>query len=146
METATHVAGVMDFASGPLATLITSFDVWYATLPRIEIYGSEGSLSVPDPNIFGGPVRVRRAGAEEWSEVPLTHHVPVGRGIGVADLAHAIRHGRAPRASGEMGYHVLDIMHAFEDSSQQGQHIAIESRCERPAPLPLGLLAGMIEA
>jgi predicted dehydrogenase len=145
VEIATHVTGVLDFASGPLATVITSFDVWYATLPHIEIYGSEGTLSVPDPNLFGGPVRLRRMGAAEWSEIPLTHHIPVGRSIGVADMAYAVRHGRAPRASGQLAYHVLDLMHAFEESSQSGEHVRIESRCERPTPLPLGLMQGMLD-
>ncbi len=56
VETPTHVTGLLEFASGPVATIITSFDVWKSNLPRIEIYGSEGTLSVPDPNTFGGPV------------------------------------------------------------------------------------------
>lgn len=145
VETATHVAGVLDFERGPIATVITSFDIWYATLPRIEIYGSAGTLSVPDPNLFGGTVRLRRAGAAAWSEMPLTHPVPPGRGIGVADLAYAVRHQRAPRASSQMAYHVLDLMHAFEEASQAGQHVRVESRCERPAPLPLGLTAGLLD-
>ena len=89
VEVPTHVAGVMDFANGAVGTIITSFDVWAADLPRIEIYGTEGSLSVPDPNSFGGPVRVCRPGATEWSEIPLTHSAENSRGIGVADMAYA---------------------------------------------------------
>ena len=64
---------MLDFANGAVGTIVTSFDVWAANLPRIEIYGTAGSLSVPDPNTFGGPVRIRRAGDKEWREVPLTH-------------------------------------------------------------------------
>jgi len=60
VEIPTHVTGLLDFASGPVATIVTSFDVWAAEVPRIEIYGSEGTLSLPDPNTFAGPVRVRR--------------------------------------------------------------------------------------
>ena len=145
VEVPTHVAGVIDFASGPVGTLVTSFDVWGATLPRIEVYGSEGSLSVPDPNTFGGPVHVLRAGAREWNEVPLTHSADVGRGIGPADMAYAITTGRAHRASGEMAYHVLDIMHAFGEASESGQHVTVQSTCARPAPLPMGLLAGTLD-
>lgn len=145
VTTDTHIAGVLDFASGPIATLITSFDVWHSSVPYIEIYGTEGTLNVPDPNTFGGPVRLRRMGAETWSEIPLTHAVPIGRAIGVADLATAIRSGRPHRASGELGYHVLELMHAFEAASRGGHHIHIESRCERPAPLPLNLLAGYLD-
>jgi predicted dehydrogenase len=145
VEVHTHVAALLDFASGPVATLITSFDVWSANLPRIEIYGSEGSLSVPDPNIFGGVVQVRRADSAEWSEAPLLFDAQVGRGIGVADLAHALRRGRPQRASGELAFHVLDAMQAVEESSAEGRHVLLESTCARPAPLPLNLLRGELD-
>ena len=145
VETATHVAGVMDFASGAVGTIITSFDVWEASLPRIEIYGTEGSLSVPDPNTFGGPVRVMRAGGE-WAEVPLSHiYADNSRGIGVADMAYALRSGRPNRASGQLAYHVLDCMHAFHGASKSGRHVELESTCKRPAPLPLGLRKGVLD-
>ncbi len=140
VNTPTHIAGIMDFANGAIGTIITSFDVWANQLPRIEIYGTEGTLSVPDPNTFGGPVCVRRARASEWSLIPLTHGYTINsRGIGVADMAHALRSGRPHRANGELAYHVLDIMHAFHDASQEGRHIELSSTCNRPAPLPLGL-------
>ena len=137
VETPTHVAGVLDFESGPVATVVTSFDVWSTETPRIEIYGSEGTLSLPDPNAFDGPVRLRRAGADKWEEVPLTHdHTDNVRGIGVAEMAEAMRLGRPHRASGELAYHVLDIMHAIHDASEQGQHIEMSSTCSRPEPMP----------
>ena len=145
VEIPTHVAGVLDFVNGTIATLITSFDVWSHTLPRIEIYGTEGTLCVPDPNTFRGPVKVRRAGAEDWTEMGLTHSDKVGRGIGVADMAYAIRSGRPLRASGELAYHVLDLMHAFHDSSASGEHVKITSTVAQPAPLPLGLMAGLLD-
>lgn len=146
VNTPTHIAGIMDFDNGAIGTIITSFDVWAAELPRIEIYGSHGSLSVPDPNHFGGPVRVRRAGASEWSEVPLTHaNHENSRGLGVADMAYALRTGRPHRANGDLAFHVLDIMHAFQEASDLGSHIEITSGCERPAPLPVGLLPGVLD-
>jgi len=146
VNTPTHVTGLMEFASGAIGTIITSFDVWGHELPRIEIYGSEGTLSCPDPNGFGGPVRIRRAGAKEWSEVPLTHiYTENSRGIGVADMAYALRSGRPHRCSGEMAYHVLDIMHAFLDASREGRHVELQSSCARPAPLPLGLRRGQLD-
>ena len=142
----THVAGVLDFASGAIATIVTSFDVWSAEVPRIEIYGTEGSLSVPDPNTFGGPVRLRRAGAGEWSEVPLSHgYANNSRSIGVADMAYGLKIGRPHRASGELTYHVLEIMHAIHDASRLGKHVELESTCQQPAPLPLGLAAGYLD-
>jgi predicted dehydrogenase len=137
VDVPTHIAGVLDFASGPIATLVMSFDVWAANVPRIEIYGSEGTLSVPDPNTFDGPVRIRRAGDSEWRDVPLTHgNTENSRGIGVADMAEALRSGRPHRASGNLAYHVLEIMHAIHDASTKGQHINLASTCDRPEPLP----------
>lgn len=146
VETPTHLAGTIDFANGAIATMVMSFDVWAANLPCIEIYGTEGSLSVPDPNCFGGPVKVRRAGAENWTEMPLSHgYSTQGRGIGVADMAYAIKSGRAHRACGEQGYHVLDLMHSFTDSSVSGKHVDLESTCNQPAPLPVGLVHGWLD-
>lgn len=146
VEIPTHVAGVLDFADGAVATLITSFDVWTHNLPRIEIYGSEGTLSVPDPNTFGGPVKVKLGGETEWREVALTHSADVARGIGVADMAYGFTYGRPHRASGELAYHVLDLMHSFGDASEQGRHIMVESTCAQPAPLPVGLPEGELDA
>ena len=145
VDVTTHLAGVMDFASGAVGTIIMSFDIWSHTLPRIEIYGSEGTLSVPDPNTFRGPAKVRRAGSDEWLEVPLTYSDDVGRGIGVADMAYAIQSGRQNRVSGALAYHVLDVMLAVDDASHTGQHIQIQSTVERPAPLPLGLMKGQLD-
>jgi predicted dehydrogenase len=120
--------------------------VWHAQLPRIEIYGSEGTLSVPDPNTFGGPVRLRRASDQEWQDMPLTHgYVGKHRGIGAADLACGLRSGRAHRASGELAYHVLDLMHAFHDAAREGRHIQLTSTCQRPAALPTGLREGSLD-
>jgi predicted dehydrogenase len=146
VEVPTHVAGVLDFANGAIATVVTSFDVWSAEVPRIEIYGTAGSLSVPDPNSFGGPVRVRRAGASEWSDIPLTHgYAANSRSLGVADMAYALRTQRAARASGELTFHVLDIMHAIHDASLAGKHITLASTCRQPAPFPLGLMPGKLD-
>jgi predicted dehydrogenase len=147
VNTPTHVAGVMDFASGAVGTIVTSFDVWGSNVPRIEIYGTEGTLSVPDPNTFGGPVRLNRAGTREWEDVPLTHgYAENSRGLGVADMAAAIRSGRPHRASGALAYHVLDLMHAFHDASREGKHIDIALTCDRPAPLPADLATGEVDA
>jgi predicted dehydrogenase len=145
VEIPTHISGVMDFASGAVGTIVTSFDVWSHNLPRIEIYGSEGSISVPDPNTFRGPVLVRRAGQDSWLDMPLTHSAEVGRGIGVADMAYGIRSGRSHRSSGEMAYHVLELMHAFHEASDSGAHVDIQSQVDRPTALPTGLLPGTLD-
>ncbi len=146
VNTPTHIAGVIDFSNGAIGTLVTSFDVWSSNLPNIEIYGTEGTLRVPDPNTFGGPVRIRHEREKEWHDVPLTHgYSEQIRGIGVADMALALRSGRPHRANGAMAYHVVDVMQAFLEASDAGKHIEIASTCTRPAPLPLNLTHGQLD-
>jgi predicted dehydrogenase len=145
VEVPTHVQGLLQFASGAQAAIITSFDVQAHHLPRLEIYGSEGSLAVPDPNGPGGPVALGRV-REEWEPVPLSHgYTATSRGIGVADMAYALRTGRPQRAGGELALHVLDIMHAIHEAAATGRHVDLITTCERPAPLPLGLLHGELD-
>lgn len=147
VSTPTHIAGTLDFACGAIGTIITSFDVWAHSLPCIEIHGTAGAMSVPDPNSFGAgwkgelaPVRVWTSAKPEWVSVPYTHgYAQNSRGVGVADLARAVSTGRKARASGEMAFHVLDIMQACIDSSREGRHIDLASTCVRPASLPVGL-------
>jgi len=135
VEVPTHVAGVLDFASGVIATIITSFDVWSHTLPHIELYGSEGTLSVPDPNTFGGPVKLWRAEMKKWEDISLLPGYSLNsRGLGIADMAEAIQSGRPHRANEKLAYHVLDILHAFHDSSERSVYLHLASSCERPAP------------
>ncbi|MDF2713238.1 MAG: oxidoreductase [Paenibacillus sp.] len=138
VRTPTHIAGVLDFRSGAVGTLITSFDIKGGSdLPRIEIYGSEGTLRVPDPNRFGGPVLLRKPGADEWEEMPLTHdHADNGRGLGLADMVDAISGGTMHRASGELGYHVLEAMHGILEASSTGAHHEMRSDCPNVKPLP----------
>lgn len=139
VTTPTHIAGTLVFAGGPIATLTTSFDVWHSELPRFEVYGSEGSLSLEAPNVFGGAVRVRGAKDESWRALPLVHDRTNGErgwGLALADLAAAQAEGRAHRASSQLAYHVLELMHGFLRSAQEERHVRIESRCERPAALP----------
>ena len=146
VEIPTHVVGVLDFAQGAIATIITTFDVWSAELPRIEIYGTHGTLSVPDPNTFGGPVRLRRAGSTEWQEIPIPfHYTANSRGIGVADMAHALRSGRQHRVNGELAYHVLEIMESIHVASDKGQHQHLASTILRPAPFPLDMTLGVLD-
>jgi predicted dehydrogenase len=137
VNTPTHVAGVMDFESGAVGTLVTSFDVWSEKQSRIDLYGTEGTLSLPDPNTFDGPVWLWRSDEKTWTEIPLTHpYTGNSRGLGLADMARALRSGRQPRASGELGMHALDVIHAFLDSSERGEHVEVDSTFERPEALP----------
>jgi predicted dehydrogenase len=136
VEVPTNIATVADFANGAVATMIMSFDIWQAGLPRMEIYGSEGTLRIPDPNGFGGLVQLWRPDAREWRAMPLANEFTENcRGLGVADMARAIQDRRPHRANGELAYHVLDIMHAAHDGSREGRHIELTSTCERPTPV-----------
>jgi predicted dehydrogenase len=139
VNTPTHVAGVMDFESGAVGTLVTSFDVWSENQSRIDLYGTEGTLSLPDPNTFDGPVWLWRSDEDGWTEIPLTHpYTGNSRGLGLADMAQALRSGRRHRASGELGMHALDVIHAFLASSERGEHVEVGSTFERPEALPSG--------
>jgi predicted dehydrogenase len=138
VETPTYVTATLEFATGLIATLITTFDVVVSDLPHVEIYGSEGTVNLVDPTIFGGRVRVSRGPDEGWREVPLRHRFTrvQDRGIGLAEMAYAMRAGRPHRASADLAYHVLDVMSAIYESAQSGRRVAIASRCDRPAPIP----------
>lgn len=135
VETPTHVAAVLELAAGPVGTLVASFDVWAERSDILEIAGSDASLRLPDPNTFGGPVGL--LGPDRtWTDLPLDSGPSQNsRGLGVADLAGAIRTGRSVRASGDLAYHVLDVMHAVLDSAESGRRIDVASTVERPAPM-----------
>ncbi|MCP8940088.1 Gfo/Idh/MocA family oxidoreductase [Alsobacter sp. SYSU M60028] len=146
VEVATHVAGTLEFESGALVSIAMSFDVPKHRHTPIEIYGTKGSIAVPDPNRFGGEVAVARTGGE-WETMPLTHGYADGnyRSLGVADMAAAIASGRPHRASGALAFHVLEVMEAFQTSSDEGRRVAIQSRVERPAMMRTGIETGQID-
>ncbi len=137
VDTPTHITGLIQFQSGAIGTIVTSFDAFGGTsLPRIEVYGSEGTLIVPDPNMFGGPILLRRRDENHFVDVPVKQgFAHNGRGIGVEDMVNAIREGREHRASGALAYHVLEAMHGFHDASDKGSHYVMQSTCDRPAPV-----------
>jgi len=140
VEIPTHVTGILDFDSGAVGTIVTSFDVkGGSNLPRIEIYGTNGTLSVPDPNTFGGPISIRRAGEQSFTEVPLAYgFTENSRGIGAAEMAYAIKNDRQHRANGDLALHVLETMHAIHQASREEKHVYIEHKCERPKGLTVG--------
>jgi predicted dehydrogenase len=146
VEVATHIAGTMEFVSGAIVSIATSFDVPKHRHTPIELYGTEASLIVPDPNYFGGSIQIALPG-QDWVDRPSGHAYGDGnyRSIGVADMAHAIRTHRPHRASGELALHVLEVMEAFETSSRLGRHVSIETRPERPQMLPTAFSVGALD-
>ncbi|QSL26731.1 Gfo/Idh/MocA family oxidoreductase [Burkholderia multivorans] len=162
VEEPTHVAANLEFVSGAVATLIFSYDVWDSELPRLEIYGSSGTICMNDidpcdgPNVFGGRVllRTRRnyrwkdlprgeVASSEWEDISVEHpfnetsHRENSRGIGLVDMAYAIAERREPRASAEMALHVLEAIHGILHSSKGDSFYRMETTFVRPVPLPL---------
>jgi predicted dehydrogenase len=137
VETPTHIEALLELESGVIGSLMTTFDLWDPEHAAVTVYGSEGSLRLPDPNTFGGPLALLRGGAETWEDVPLDDgYAEDTRGLGVADLARSIRTGEPARASGALGYHALDVMLATLESGPAGRHVEIGSTVAPPARLP----------
>lgn len=168
----TTVNGAILFEGGANIALSFSWDVVAHGRPAIELCGTKGTLQAPDPNQFGGPLRVSH-NSGEWTIIgdaapprrlapdslakavqmlgrgidPLSSK-PAGpetalafgdlRGLGLLDFVSAITERRAPRASGQLATHVLDVLLALQSSAQGEGRIAIRSTIERPAPMPVG--------
>jgi predicted dehydrogenase len=132
----THVTGVLRHESGALSTLVMSFDSVATRAAEIEVHGQAGSLVVPDPNRFDGDVQLHELGGAWRTLPPSAGYRDAGRGYGVADLA-ATPPGAPARTSGDVAYHVLDVMTALLASAGSGAAVTVESTCERPAAVPL---------
>jgi len=141
----THVAGTLVFASGAVVQMSMSFDVaGHKHLP-LEIYGTDGSLNVPDPNHFGGQVELLEKGGE-WTNVPTDHPYWDGnfRSIGLADMAAALVSGRAHRCNGQLALHVLEVMEAFGTSQETGAAVTMTTTVDRPELLSTSLSNGQL--
>jgi len=151
VEVATTVNGVLEFANGANVAITTSWDVWKNTRLPFEIYGTEGSLLVPDPNFFGGEVKLSLADGEweklETDAFPFSApNKPDSKGgmvadyrmVGLIDMAVGLRTGRPHRASGALALHTLEVMEGLQTSSDIGKHVAIRTCPKRPAVVPLG--------
>ena len=161
----------MEFKNGVIATVNMSFDVWFSNLPKLEIYGTEGTLMVPDPNMFGGPVKIIRGDnmvdsieGYDWldavikinnntqmeefvREIPLAYH-NVGynsRGLGVLDMANAMLQGRPHRTNVDLTFHVMEALLGFEKAAEEGRTYIMTSSCEKPSQVPTGLIFGELD-
>ena len=148
VETPTTIHALLSFESGATITLGTSWDVWSHDHNHMELYGELGTLYVPDPNFFGGELRI--TDREEPAATPEAYNHPFGipneeeddgsmranyRAAGLADMAIAISEGREHRCSAELATHVVDVMVSILESGERGEFIDISTRCARPAPL-----------
>jgi predicted dehydrogenase len=147
VKTPTTIHGLLDFASGAQVTLSMSWDVRAHKHQHMELYGTEGTLYVPDPNFFGGEVQVAGATGnakllEGWTH-PFgvsNHETPWGklanyRGVGLADMARAIAEKRDHRCSIERAVHAVEIMASLLKSGETGKFITLKTRGTRPAAL-----------
>ena len=143
----THVTGALGFANGAVVQVGLSFDVAAHKHVPLELYGTEASLIVPDPNFFGGDLEIRKRGRDEaWTPVPVTQPYADGnyRSLGVADMAQGILDNRPHRANGDLALHVLEVMEAFENASREGRTVEITTPVTRPEPLATSLKDGRI--
>jgi predicted dehydrogenase len=129
----TTVSALVEFRRGGSAQVLFSFD---SALRRttLEVTGTLGSLVLPDPNRFDGSAELHLIGADGTTEIPADGH-SASRGTGVLELARALRAGEPERASGELAYHVLDVMLAMDESLTAGHTVEVESSVEVPPPL-----------
>jgi predicted dehydrogenase len=144
VQTPDHIVGTMEFANGCIGTIVTTFATMHAVYDGsqpIVIYGEEGTLRVPDPNQFDGPLHLRRADDADWRPIEPMFPTGYGRSIGAADMAAALRSGGTFRASGDQAMAVLDLIQGFLDSAQSGRAFEPTVAYERPEaidPIALG--------
>jgi predicted dehydrogenase len=139
VQTPDHITGSIEFQQGAVGTIVMSFATRFPQhdgATPINIFGTEGTLLVPDPNYFGGTVKIRRKDHAEFTDLPLVFSHSYERSVGLADMASAIQHKRPARASGDQALAVLDAMLGFLDSSRTGKAYKPVIKYRRPAPLP----------
>jgi hypothetical protein len=142
VEVETHISALLEHASGVTSTIMMSFEVWAARLPRIEVYGTEGTISVPDPNMFSDEVQIYTSSNREWNVAPASAgYKEAGRGFGLADMAIAIDKNQPHRASGDLAFHVLEIMESILKSAKGDQRITMKSTVARPEKVPFSSLS-----
>jgi predicted dehydrogenase len=123
----THAAAILEHESGAIANLTMSFEAWERTMPFIEIYGTEGTLSLPMPHERDDAVKVKLHADEQWTELELPDGEEYVRGVGVVDMARALSTGAPVQASGALGYHVLEVLTAVDSSSADRRFVAIDA-------------------
>lgn len=139
VEVDTHVNAILEHATGVTSTITMSFEVWSTRTPYLEVFGTDGTLAVPDPNRFSDPVEIWTPDTPDWTVArESAGYADAGRGYGLADMAHAIETGRPHRASGELAFHVLEIMHEIIRAGREHRVVALASTVARPELVPLG--------
>ncbi len=143
VETPTNIHALLEFANGATVTLSTSWDVHVHRHGHMELYGTEGSLFLPDPNFFGGEVALGAPGGHIAPHPAWDHPFGVAnqddranyRCAGLADMAAALGEGRPNRCSLELALHAVDVMTSVLKSGETGQFVTLSTICDRPDPL-----------
>jgi predicted dehydrogenase len=126
--------GCLRFESGVATTLMFSFDVWGAGLPRIEIYCTKGTIRLPDPNDFEGEVIYRKAPEDGWKTAdPSSTARQESRGAGLQEMARALSRGRKPAMDSEFALHAIDVLDLLRQCTPEGTIARTRSTCHRPA-------------
>jgi predicted dehydrogenase len=147
VKTPTNIHALLEFHSGATINLSTSWDVWHHKRNHFELYGTEGTLYVPDPNFFGGTVEIGGKNGKLKALKPWKH--PFGkvnqnhngrelanyRTAGLADMVTALVEGRDARCSLERALHGVDVMTACLTSGETGKFVTLTTTCTRPAAL-----------
>ncbi len=146
VDVSTYVTGTMSFKNGAIGTIFTTFDVHSKTQARFEIYGTKGTLIVPDPNFFGEPIKLLRAEQGEFMEMPLLFdYKENSRGLGLADMAKALRDGREYRTNYDQLLHVLEILTAFDKSSEKKAYHPLTTTYDRAMPMKNNPIKGILD-
>ena len=146
VEVPTHTAGLLQFENGAIGTVLTTFDVYYDRQAFLEVYGTKGTLRVPDPNGFGGSISLLRPEDGSFKEMPLLFgYGENSRGIGVADMAKALRTGRAFRADAQQTLHVLEILTSFEKSGKEERYLELSSPYQKKKAMENLPVAGVLD-
>ncbi|BCH59495.1 oxidoreductase [Agrobacterium vitis] len=147
VKTPTNIHALLEFVNGATITLSASWDVWCHRHANMELYGTEGSLFVPDPNFFGGAVEATGRNKEvkpleEWDHPFGINNQESAQGpranyrtAGLADMALAIIEGRDARCSLDRVLHGVDVMTAILKSGETGEFVSLSTTCTQPAAL-----------
>ena len=148
----TWVMGNLMFENGAVAALFTTFDVYSDAGVAFEIYGTKGTIKVPDPNFFGGPVLLMRGedqdkdGGRRFCEIPLMYrYTGNSRALGLADMAKALTTGRPHRANSMQQLHVLEVMEGLASSGEDGAVKVMETPFVRQAPMDEEAVPGILD-
>ncbi|MBO5744761.1 MAG: Gfo/Idh/MocA family oxidoreductase [Clostridia bacterium] len=137
VNTPTHIESFLHFDSGVVVSLLTSFDIYSTKQTNIEIYGTKGTLYVPDPNWFGGKIDFFDGETQQMKEFSLEFdYSENSRCLGLWDMARAIEgSSKVSRTTCKQTFHVLEVMCAIMKSAECGMPVKLESRFEREAPM-----------